>query len=194
MQIRKRLLGLKELLLLPLCVLSRHRGKSAGEDLYPDNSELEVERGRRNPRGSIERFVRHLWDAAKNPPTVERLLRKFTPRTEEAEAVRAREEEIHQRNIIITEHSRHRGYPVLVSQLQQIESDAYFNLRKPEAARPVNMSVEEWVGKQNGRLEVVEDLRLFYANAAFQLKKYNDKRRAENLKKAKQEQTEGGEE
>jgi hypothetical protein len=185
MRSKKRLLGFKKLLSIPLLTLSRLRKRHrVSPHLHQKNTGLEAKHRRLDTRGSIDGFVGQVWDASENPPGVGELLRKHRLRTKKDEGVQEKQEEKHRRNIVLTEFSKRPGYDLLKAFLQLIEGDAYFKLRNLKE-RPENVSMDSWVGIQNGRLEVVEDIRLMFATARAELKRERiDEQKKEGEKNA----------
>lgn len=156
----------------------------------PAHPELEIEDRRRDPRTGIERQVRHLWNASENPPRMERLLRKFSPRTRKDEEVQRAAEEKFSRSVKLVEWSKRDGYNIFVAFLQTAESDAYFQLRSFKGVKD-GISVQENLWKQNGKLEMIEDIRLMFADARMQLQMYKDKKAQEAGKAPQPEQNAG---
>lgn len=148
-----------------------------------DNSDMEAEHRRRDTRASVDSQVGHLWDASENPPRMERLLQKLTPRTRKDEEVQRAKEERFERNVVITEWIKRNGYNLFVAWLQQIEGDAYYRLRNM-GQKPANETSDFYIGKQNGKLELIEDIRLMFSTARMELRQAIEEKQKE--KEAKQ--------
>ena len=129
-----------------------------------DNPGLEIEDRRRIGRRSIERQIKHLWDAHTKPPRLEGLLRKLTTRTRsDAEIQRAKEEK-RIRNLGIKRFSDRPEYSLIVDFFKHEEANAYFLLRHGEE-KPANITRDEFIGQQNGILYIIEKFRLMVSTA-----------------------------
>ena len=147
---------------------------------------LEAQRRRQLTRTSIGGIVKRVWDAHYDPPRVEDLLRKYTLRTRKDEELQAAAGKRSERNALIKRLSDYEGYKrIIVPFLQIAENDAYFKLRHPEdrTAGEKHFSLEEYIGKQNGKLELIEDLRLMVSTAISDIQRESDKKKAEAIRK-----------
>lgn len=152
------------------------------------NSELEVEHRRRFTRAGIVSQIRHLWDAHYDPPAMGELLRKYTIRTNKAEDLQRAKGKRDERNALIKRLSDYEGYRrLIVPFLELAETDAYFKLRHPDDRNQgdpaKHISLEEYVGKQNGKLELVEDFRLMVSSGIAELEREKAAQKAEALRK-----------
>lgn len=129
------------------------------------NTPLETEDGGRDRRGdSIREFVRGLWDAEAVRGKVEGILRKRSREDQEA-ALQRKKERASERNLHIYQLTRHKGHKIIESFLQRIEMDAYSKLRAPYLRDHEKASTDYFLGLQNGRLSVVEDMRRLYMDS-----------------------------
>ena len=135
------------------------------------NPEVEAAYRRHDIRGSIENFTKRIWDACQNQKGMGQLLRKQSLRTREDEGVQRKQEEARQRNLRLTRISRTDGWQIdIVGMLQQWENFCYMNLRFPENRRD-KVSLDYFLGYQNGALWIIEGLRKEIYNAVISLKK-----------------------
>lgn len=186
MPIHKRLLAVLKRIYFPVQKVPRYRKTNRHTATSsPANPVVEAQSGRRDIRGSINSQVKHLWDASEKPPRMGELLRKHTIRTRKDEEVQRAKEEEHQRSVIITEWAKREGYNIFVAFLQQIESDGYYRLRNNHGKQP-NENTDYYIGKQNGRLEVIEDIRLFFAYSRMKLQEHLESKKEEANKNAVQ--------
>lgn len=140
---------------------------------YKKDPKLETSSGRHDIRRSVESFTQRVWDAVQKPKGVAELLRKQSLRTRKDEEVQRRQEEIDKRNIRLVHLSRTQGWEIdVVNMLRQWENFCYMNLRFPET-RKDKVSLEYFLGYQNGSLWVIESLRKEIYNAVTNLKKQN---------------------
>lgn len=135
-----------------------------------DDSELETARRRYDVRGSVDAFTQRIWDAFDVKGKVGRLLRKQSLRTRKDEEVQRRQEEIGRRSLLLTNLSRSQGHVIEKEFFKKIESGAYLNLRFPEG-RKEGVSLDYYVGFQNGSIWVVENWRRMIAEAVINHKK-----------------------
>lgn len=190
MSFKERLLEVKERISLSLSILSGHwreTGYEGSSDQDAENPWLEAEHRRCDTRASIDRQVGHLWDAHYEPPRVEELLRKHTLRTKQTTGMEEKARRRSERNSLIKRLSEYEGYRrVIVPFLSSLETDAFYKLRHPEEKNQAvdrgerGNSVDWYIGKQNGRLEIIEDLRLMVTTALAELQM--DKAREEAKK------------
>ncbi len=125
---------------------------------HKNNSEVEIEHGRRNARRSIEEFIKNLWDAPDVRKRVEKILRKPS-RKEEDERIRAKQEKETARNLRLTRLSNTEGWNKdIVNLLKRWEVFSYMNLRFPEN-RKDKIDVKEFYAFQRGALWIIEGLR-----------------------------------
>lgn len=187
MWLKTGLLAIKKRLSLSLSHLQRHRRNAGPEGSVGQSSEdtwLEAEHRRCNARAGIDGQVRHFWDAHYEPPRVAELLSKYRLRTKKTEGLEDKARKRSERNTVIKRLSEYEGYrKIIVPFLAALETDAYYKLRHPEeknaAADKGEMqnSMDWYIGKQNGRLEVIEDFRLMVTTALAELQM--DRARAE---------------
>jgi hypothetical protein len=155
------------------------RQQSKHNDIRQENPELETSYRRYDTRASVNDFTKRIWDAYEKPPRVDELLRKQSIRKRENEEIQRREEEIRKRNINLVNLSRTEGWEIIVNLLKQWENFCYMNLRFPET-RKDKVSLEMFIGFQNGALWVIEGIRKEIYNAIISLKKENALRNKEN--------------
>lgn len=148
---------------------------------HRNNPKLEVTDRRRDTRGSIDSQVEHLWHASENPPRMGQLLRSTVRATKDEDIQRAKEER-NTRNLTIVEWLKRPGYNLFVAWLKQIEGDSYYKLRHGEG-RPANESLEHYLGKQDGRLEVIEDIRMMFSESRREFRDYIEAKKAEEESK-----------
>ena len=136
-----------------------HKGK---------HSKMEVEYGRHDTRASIDRFVKRFWDANNVGKRVEKILRPAS-REEEATRLQEKAERTRKRSLRLSQLSKNEGWRDLEKLLEQYEIIAYTNLRFP-STRKDNVSLDEWIGVQNGTLGVIEGIRQEVRSAVTSLK------------------------
>lgn len=84
------------------------------------------------------------------------------------------------RNIEIVRITSDSGYRHVRNTLEAIEGEAYLRLRAPNPpSKPAYESLEFFMGKQVGKLEVVDDLRLMEQTAIMELEKQKLKEKEE---------------
>lgn len=155
------------------------------------NTGLEAKRRRQLTRTSISGIIDRVWNAHYEPPRVEQLLRKYTLRTRKDQELREAEGKRSERNALIKRLSDYEGYRrIIVPFLQVAENDAYMKLRHPEDRKQgefnKEISLEEYVGRQNGKLELIEDMRLMVSSALADIQRDLDKKKAEAIRKGEQ--------
>lgn len=155
--------------------------KNRGRSTRQEDPNLAAQLRQRFFGRSNEERRERLWDAENEPREVERVLR---PRSREEETKRIQEQarKRSQRNYLLFSGTKREDFHVLVAFLNRIESGAYANLRHPDLRKP-NISLDYFNGFQNGTIEIVENIRNMYVEAARQY--YNElskKRERENDK------------
>ena len=175
----KRLLGTAKRVLLPVQKVQRHRSSHRNPNANSaEHTGMEAEHRRRFTRGSIESQVGHLWDASEKPPRMEELLRKHSVRTRKDEEVQRGKEEKRARSVKLVEWTKRDAYNVFVAFLKNIEADAYYRLRHPD--HKPGESIERYIGRQDGKLEVIEDIRLMFAEARLTLQEARAEQEKQN--------------
>ena len=150
--------------------------------IHQDDPDLEVALRRHDIGGSVGAFTQRIWDAVKKSQTVDGSLRKHTIRTRQDEEIQRKQEEINKRNIRLTKLSRMEGWEIdVIGMLRQWENFCYMNLRFPET-RKDKVSLENFIGYQNGALWVIEGLRKEVYNAVTNLKKQAIKEKNDRTK------------
>ena len=140
-------------------------------NLNKPNPEVETSSRRYDIRGSIDSFTERVWDAIKKPRRMDELLRKQSTRAEKNEGVQRKQEEVDRRNSRLSRLSKTEGWEVdVVGMLRQWVNFCYMNLRFPEA-RKDKVSLDYYVGFQNGALWVIEGLRKDVYGAVIGLKR-----------------------
>lgn len=175
MRIKKRLLGSKRLLSLPLSILSRYWKNTRQKffHLFKQHSRLETDHRRYEVRRNIERFTQRIWDAAKKLPTVARSLPQHPLREKEDERIQQKKRKTHQRALRFAKLIKSDVWTKdLVKMLNQWEKFCYMNLRFPET-RKDKVSLDSFIGFQNGALWVIEGLRKSVYGSVISDKKKN---------------------
>ena len=144
----------------------QNENRNVGEE----NSNLEASRGRHDIRGNIEAFTKRVWDASQKLQTMDELLRKQSLRARKNEEIQRREEAVSKRNLLLAKLTESEEYEIIVEFFKRIENNAYFNLRFPES-RKDQVSMDYFVGFQNGSLYVIENFRSMFAEAIRSLQK-----------------------
>lgn len=153
--------------------LSKMRGKEDDTVLEQEDTELEASHRRHDIRGSVEAFTKRIWDAIQKPQGMEVLLRKHSLRTRKDDEIQRREEETNKRIVRLARLSKTEGWQIdIVSMLRSWENFCYMNLRFPET-RKDKVSLDNFIGFQNGALWIIESLRKEVYNAVNSLKKQN---------------------
>lgn len=178
LQSAKRLLDSIKRISLPMPRLQRHRGKNRNtKHTQQTDTLMASEHRRRYSRASVDSQVGHIWHASENPPRMAELLRKHTLRTKADAKVQQTKEERYARDLKLTEWIKRDGYDIFVAFLKNIEGDAYFKLRNPSPEQ--NESIERFMGRQAGRLDVIEDIRLMFMDARVKLDEYLEMKKKE---------------
>lgn len=161
-------------------------GQSEFDNILKRNTDMETEHGRCSTRRTIERKTGRLWSEKEIKGRLGRLLSKQPSRTREDEEVQRRQEEKHKRDTLIARLNRDEGFAVIKKVLIAIESDAYMNLRYPEKAKDIKVvegsngqprymndwvSLDYFIGRQDGRIETIEDIRNIISEAITSIEK-----------------------
>lgn len=140
---------------------------------HADNPNVEAAFERHDIRRSVEAFTKRVWDAVKNVQTVDGSLRKRTLRTRSDEEIQRKQEEVNKRNLRLTHLSKTEGWKIdVINMLRQWENFCYMNLRFPES-RKDKVSLDYFLGFQNGSLWIIESFRKEIYNSATNLKRQN---------------------
>lgn len=132
--------------------------KNITKSFKSKNSKLETERRRRDRAGSVERFVKHIWDATVGEGRMGRTLRKRAVRSGKDAKVQEATERLNRRSIRIRNLLREPGWRDIQLILEGLESKHLVNLRLPEI-RDSKESLDYWYGKQTGCLEFSTEFR-----------------------------------
>lgn len=161
--------------------LSEVRERKDSKFISQDNPDLEAALRRHDGRGSVEAFTQRIWDAVKKPQRMDGSLHKHTLRTRQDEEIQRKQEEVNKRNIRLTRLERTEGWVDIVNMLRQWENFCYMNLRFPET-RKDKVSLDYFLGYQNGSLWIIEGLRKEVYNAITSLKKQAIKEKHDRTK------------
>lgn len=133
-------------------------------DPHKENTQLEIEYGRRIFGGGHKERRFSFWSSKNDEGKVGRTLQ---PRVREEEVRRLQEiaERKSKRNILLYSATRRDDFNILKAFLQRAEDGAYSNLRHPEIKRD-GISQDYFIGFQNGIIQLVEDIRSLYVQAA----------------------------
>lgn len=197
MWIKTRLLGLTKLLFLPVSLVSgywREKRRQQRERAYERDSELEIERRRRDTGAGLKKQLDDIWNAHYDPPAMEKLLQRYTLRTKKDEELQRAKEERTKRNTALSLITQHPGYKILVEAWKMIELDALIKIRHPEYkdfddSKEKGFSDERFLGKQLGRLEVIEETRIMVMAAKQQLQLERERAAEEERRKREQNAT-----
>lgn len=130
---------------------------------------MEAEHGRYEFRRNFDNFRRKIKDASDVKAKMGRVLRPAS-REEENARVQEKEERTRQRSLRISSTSKTEGWKEIEKLLDRYELMAYTNLRFP-SVRKSNVSLDEWIGIQNGTLGIIEAIRTEVLSAVNSLKK-----------------------
>lgn len=141
------------------------------------HSDLEAKHRRLQTWRSVGNFCRGLWDEANVPRRMESFLRKRT-RAKEDDRLQEAKEKTYQRYTRLSRLCDAEGYSDLVKFWKQWERTAYMALRHPEL-RKEGISMDYYIGFQNGILSNVEANRKTFQDAQFAIIKEESKEKEE---------------